>query len=86
MVTCTTAWNLRDRLSSAPDTPACTTVMDYGVAMTPLPRWGRTEDWQMHKKQDGFGFDSSLLGGFQGKTKRPVHSTNGGCICMIPNH
>ena len=38
-------------LSNAPDRPACTTVVDRGVAMIPLSRWARTEDWRIHKKK-----------------------------------
>ena len=38
-------------LSNATDRPACTTVMNRGVAMNPLRRWGRTEDWRMQKKK-----------------------------------
>ena len=33
----------------APQIAACTTVMDRGIAMIPLPTWGCTEDWQMIK-------------------------------------
>ena len=56
MVTCTTTGNLRDCFVKRPR-PACTTIMDRGFAMIPLPRWGRTEDWRVHKKkiQSGIG-------------------------------
>ena len=37
-------------LVNASDRPACQTISDRGVAMIPLPTWGRTLDWRKNQK------------------------------------
>ena len=48
-------WKLEGAFVNASDRPACQTITDRGIAMIPLPRWGRTLDWRMNKKKNTGG-------------------------------
>ena len=40
--------------ANASDKPTCQAITDRGIAMIPLPSWGRILDWRTNKKE-GFG-------------------------------
>ena len=44
-------WKFEGSFINALDRLACQIITDRGIAMIPLPRWGRTLDWRMDRKK-----------------------------------